>query len=333
MCNGQSFTSVGLIKKDGALSISTVAFPLHNPRLYLPQNLPFHPFPPKQRLLLQVTSRLLSSYNMTLPAATAATIVLRTGNLDAPIDDIYRQLPPLPDPLPKLSPDFIQCFPPQAPEYRKYSVFLAGSIEMGKAIQWQKQITKQLQDLPITICNPRRGFWDPTVTPEEKDLSFQTQVKWELGALESASLICFFFDTNTKSPVTMLELGLWARSRKVIVCCNKKFHRAGNVHITCRRYGVPFVQSFEELVPLVRKTLWEQGLRKNEEGKLVSQQGEEIENKGEAVEVAAQNTGVLVGEGGQCSENNLEAEIIDPFTSEAEGKVEAQDALAKSSLN
>lgn len=236
-----------------------------------------------------------------------------TGDLDAPIEDVDDQLPPLPNPPPMLSPDFLHHLPPEHPVYRKYSVFLAGSIEMGKAIQWQKQMATCLQDLPITVCNPRRGHWDPTVNPVEKDESFRTQVQWELGALESVSVICFFFDTNTKSPVTMLELGLWAKSGKVIVCCNQKFHRAGNVHITCRRYGVPFVQSFEELVPLVRKTLWDQGLRKNDEGKLVNEKGDEIENKGRAVEVAAEKTGVLVGQGGQASENNLTENLVDPF--------------------
>jgi hypothetical protein len=267
---------------------------------------------------------------MASPVAAPPPSTSNPGNLDAPIEDVDNQLPPLPNPLPKLSPDFVHCLPPQTPVYRKYSVFLAGSIEMGKAIQWQQQMTKQLQDLPITICNPRRGHWDPAVTPEEKDESFRTQVKWELGALESVSVICFFFDTNTKSPVTMLELGLWAKSHKVVVCCNKKFHRAGNVHITCRRYGVPFVQSFEEIVPLVRKTLWDQGLRKNDEGKLINEEGDEIENKGESVEVAADETGVLVGEGGQCPENNLTEELIDPFAVPfvPKEKVAAKDTTA-----
>lgn len=37
-------------------------------------------------------------------------------------------------------------------------VFLAGSIEMGEAEDWQAQVVKELSD--YTILNPRRGDWD-----------------------------------------------------------------------------------------------------------------------------------------------------------------------------
>jgi len=39
-------------------------------------------------------------------------------------------------------------------------IFLAGSIEMGKAIDWQTHITESLLDLECVIYNPRRVLWE-----------------------------------------------------------------------------------------------------------------------------------------------------------------------------
>ncbi|KAF2134212.1 hypothetical protein P153DRAFT_307193 [Dothidotthia symphoricarpi CBS 119687] len=192
-----------------------------------------------------------------------------TVDIDGDIEDTLNQLPPLPTPLPKAHPDFIHCVPPQAPTYRKYSVFTAGSIEMGAAVQWQKHMAKFLSPLPVTVNNPRRGHWDPATTKEAKNEAFRHQVEWELSALEKATVICFFFDVNTKSPVTMLELGLWAHSGKVVVCCSKDFWRAGNIHIVCERYGIPFVESFEALVPAIKDMLVEKGMKLDADGNLI----------------------------------------------------------------
>lgn len=140
---------------------------------------------------------------------------------------------------------------------------------MGAAVQWQKHMATFLSPLPITVNNPRRGHWDPAATQEAKNEAFRHQVEWELSALEKADVICFFFDVNTKSPVTMLELGLWAHSGKVIVCCNKEFWRAGNIHIVCERYKIPFVESFEALVPAVKSMLEEKGMKLDAKGNLL----------------------------------------------------------------
>jgi hypothetical protein len=62
-----------------------------------------------------------------------------------------------------------------------------------------------------------------------------------------------YFDPNTKSPISLLELGLFAQSKKLIVCCPRGFWRKGNVDITCDRYGIPFFDDFKiSLVALVQ---------------------------------------------------------------------------------
>ncbi|USP79907.1 hypothetical protein yc1106_07181 [Curvularia clavata] len=202
---------------------------------------------------------------------TSATNTSGSVDIDRDVEDVKNQLPPLPSPLPTPHKDFVHCVPPHAPTYRKFSVFTAGSIEMGNAVQWQKHMTALLSHLPITVCNPRRGHWNPNVTPLARDEDFRTQVEWELAALEQVDVICFFFDVMTKSPVSLLELGLWAGSGKVVVCCGDDYWKGGNVELTCRRYDIPFVKSFTELVPAVEKMLVEKGMVLNDKGDLAEE--------------------------------------------------------------
>ena len=57
-----------------------------------------------------------------------------------------------------------------------------------------------------------------------------------------------YFDPETKSPITLLELGLYARSGKLVVCCPHGFWRRGNVDIVCDRYGVDQVKLLDTLI-------------------------------------------------------------------------------------
>lgn len=117
-------------------------------------------------------------------------------------------------------------------------IFLAGSIEMGSAEDWQTKVQTQLDSFNVDIYNPRRDDWDSSWTQCIDNRSFRTQVEWELDALEAADVILMYFDPNTKSPISLLELGLYAASDKLIVVCPDGFWRKGNVDIVCRRYGV-----------------------------------------------------------------------------------------------
>lgn len=135
------------------------------------------------------------------------------------------------------------------------SVFLAGSIEMGAAIDWQSQLITALADLPITIFNPRRPDWDSSWKQAKDDPRFREQVEWELDHLDRADVIALYFDPATKSPISLLELGLHADDLKVICCCPEGFWRKGNVDIVCERYGVTQVDTLEELAKSVRDSL------------------------------------------------------------------------------
>jgi hypothetical protein len=129
-----------------------------------------------------------------------------------------------------------------------FSVFLAGSIEMGKAENWQERFVRETKDIEGIVYNPRRDDWDSTWVQSIDNPQFREQVEWELEKLETANVIVFYFDPNTMSPVTMLELGLHVRSSNIYICCPPGFWRKGNVDIVCAQWHIPMFENFDDLI-------------------------------------------------------------------------------------
>jgi len=121
------------------------------------------------------------------------------------------------------------------------SIFLAGTIDNGNSIDWQKEIINKLSklDLSLEIYSPRRANWD--LNPTKEDM--EKQIKWEQKHLDKADLICMVFTDNSKSPITLLEMGLYATSGKLIVFCTDNFWRYDNVRLTCEKYKIPLFNS------------------------------------------------------------------------------------------
>ncbi len=128
---------------------------------------------------------------------------------------------------------------------RKY-IFLAGSIEMGKAEDWQSDITKFLNTLDIGVLNPRRDDWDSSWVQDYDNPQFNQQVNWELNALDKADRILMNFVPDTISPISLLEFGLYANTNKMAVVCPQGYWRKGNVEIVCSKYDVPLFNSLDE---------------------------------------------------------------------------------------
>jgi len=150
---------------------------------------------------------------------------------------------------------FQRVFPPGKVSLDQPPVFLAGSIEMGEAKPWQDAITAKLSNLPITVLNPRRPDFNKEWSQEASFGPFREQVDWEMDQLERCDVIAMYFQPGTRSPITLLELGLQAASGKVIVCCPEGFWRKGNVDIVCSRYGITCVTTEEDLAAETRKVL------------------------------------------------------------------------------
>lgn len=147
----------------------------------------------------------------------------------------------------------------------EYTIFLAGSIEMGNATEWQKEVEDEFEKFDtkerIVILNPRRDDWDSSWEQSAKNKQFSKQVNWELSGLECCDFAIVYFDPNTKSPISLMELGLFKDKRHIIVCCPEGFWRKGNVDIVCNRYGIKVMPSLKETIEEVKKIITEEFYR------------------------------------------------------------------------
>ncbi|MBN2663500.1 MAG: nucleoside 2-deoxyribosyltransferase domain-containing protein [Bacteroidales bacterium] len=143
--------------------------------------------------------------------------------------------------------------------YNNKSIFLAGSIEQDNAENWQNNVIEEFKNYEVTLFNPRREKWNSSWQQSIDNKEFSKQVNWELEALEKCDFIMMYFDAKTKSPVSMLELGLFSRSKKMFVCCPEGFWRKGNIDIVCNRYNIPQYNSLKELIFAIKKLLRAKG--------------------------------------------------------------------------
>ena len=122
------------------------------------------------------------------------------------------------------------------------SVFLAGTIDNGNSLNGQDNTILELINLGVKnleVFNPRREHWNSNPTKEE----MEKQIKWEQEHLDKADVIAMVLLDDSKSPISLLELGLYAKSKKMIVFCTDKFYRYDNVRLTCEKYNIPLINS------------------------------------------------------------------------------------------
>lgn len=144
------------------------------------------------------------------------------------------------------APDKVECLPITTP-----TVFLAGSIEMNKAENWQRRIMTSLENEDVILFNPRRSLWNPAWEQTESNPHFVEQVEWELKHLRAVHFPFFYFQPGTMSPVSLLELGIISEASRhgsptPIVVCPTAFWRSGNVEITCRLAGVRVLHTLND---------------------------------------------------------------------------------------
>lgn len=104
-------------------------------------------------------------------------------------------------------------------------LFLAGGIT--NVADWQDTAVAALADCPGTLYNPRRVAYDhlnPALATE--------QIEWEYAALDRADAVLFWFaDGGSPQPITLFELGSWARTNKpLFVGVHPDYVRAVDVH-------------------------------------------------------------------------------------------------------
>jgi len=135
------------------------------------------------------------------------------------------------------------------------SIFLAGTIEMGISEDWQSNIIKELEDYKVDIYNPRRKEWNSDWKQEINNPKFNEQVNWELNGLNMCNIIVMNFLKDSKSPISLLELGLYASSGKLLVCCPDGFYRKGNVEIVCSHYDIPLFNTINDLMKKIKEKI------------------------------------------------------------------------------
>ncbi len=73
--------------------------------------------------------------------------------------------------------------------------------------------------------------------------------------MEAADIMAVYFGQRTQAPITLMELGLWARSGKCVVGCSENYPKKGNVKAVCERYGIECVGTVGELIDGVKRKL------------------------------------------------------------------------------
>ena len=145
----------------------------------------------------------------------------------------------------------------QAPEnYQAYklfpTVFLAGSIDNGAATEWQQWLVDELAEEEIVLLNPRRSDWNSALECDSTHPDFREQVEWELKGLEEADMIALYFAPESKAPISLLELGLFATSGRICVCCPTGYWRKGNVDIVCEQHNIKQVADLQGLLQEIK---------------------------------------------------------------------------------
>ena len=138
------------------------------------------------------------------------------------------------------------------------TVFLAGTTSPTSEPNWRETLSLSLSHLPVTLLNPFRADWDGTWQEDISDPRFKEQVEWELDMQERADVVVVYFHPITVAPISLLELGLCARSGKAIVVCpggTGGYAKRGNVQAVCHRFGLKLVNTAEELHEEVKKRL------------------------------------------------------------------------------
>jgi hypothetical protein len=116
------------------------------------------------------------------------------------------------------------------------TVFLAGSTELNGGTNWQTELVGILRSRNVTVLNP-----DGSAASTE----------WELDSLERADLVAMWFAPETVAPITLLELGLAARTDKLVVGCPDGYWRKGNIEVVCSRFGIPLTTDWAAFVAIV----------------------------------------------------------------------------------
>jgi hypothetical protein len=143
---------------------------------------------------------------------------------------------------------YIEC--PEEYTGNETSLFLAGGI--SGCPDWQKELKQKLINTSLILINPRRADFDIT-----NPLMEQQQIEWEHRHLERAKIISFWFPRETLCPITLFELGKYARDASKILFIGRdeeyKRKRDIDIQINLIRPEIQIVNTLEDLSKQIQK--------------------------------------------------------------------------------
>ena len=121
----------------------------------------------------------------------------------------------------------------------KQSIFLAGSMDFNSESNWRKRV--------INEFNKDYNFFDPTITNHDTLTNSQMEkhIQWELAALELSDKVLLNFLSVSESPISLIELGMYVKTTKLIVVCPDKFYKSRYIKTLCATYATPFFTDVE----------------------------------------------------------------------------------------
>ena len=127
-----------------------------------------------------------------------------------------------------------------------YKVFLAGAIDMGKAVDWQSFVIQELQgESQLVLINPRRENFTPDTLDE--------QILWELNALDTVDLIFMWFPKDAKAPISFFESGLYMTSGKLLLGAEQGFYRRRNLELTTQHHKVKLHDNLTVMIKYLKQ--------------------------------------------------------------------------------
>ena len=74
------------------------------------------------------------------------------------------------------------------------------------------------------------------------------QARWTIRSSGNWTISKMQILGTSKSPISLLEMGLHAKGGKMSVICEKDVYRYDNVRITCDYYGVPLYKDLDSFL-------------------------------------------------------------------------------------
>lgn len=130
----------------------------------------------------------------------------------------------------------------------KECIFLAGSMVGSMVgsmaarldVNWRQTVADNFQE--------KYHLLDPTNHNRLEDLEIREHIKWELKGMEKSDYIIMNFLPNSLSPISMVELGMYIATNKLIVVCPKEFYKWRYIDTLCKEHNTPIFNELEELL-------------------------------------------------------------------------------------